>query len=144
MSESPGHPDDDSSVTRSTPGRAELRDVTSPAGTGALDAPDAQSEDSHTNADTPTPVKGGLASGSHPIKAVVDELQHDPEFNLEATLRNAQQERIQLNHKEKKLDVAWKDLYVRGVGASVLYGQTVGRCAGQHYMRAFEMLKCGI
>lgn len=127
MFESPGHPDDDSSVTRSTPGRAELRDVTGPAGGDTLEAPDTQSEDSHTNAGLPRPLKDGLAGGSHPIKEVVDELQRDPEFNLEATLRNAQQERIQLNHKEKKLDVAWKDLYVRGVGASVLYGQTIGR-----------------
>lgn len=134
MSESPGHPDDDSSVTRSTPGRGELRDVIGPAANN-LDVPDAPSDDSHTNTGTPpVPVKGDLASGSHPIKAeheVADQLQHDvdPDFNLEATLRNVQQERIQLDHKEKKLDVAWKDLYVRGVGASVLYGQTVSRWA---------------
>lgn len=53
--------------------------------------------------------------------------EDDESFNLDKTLKNVSEQKRQLGHKEKKLDVAWKDLYVRGVGASALYGQTLGR-----------------
>lgn len=51
------------------------------------------------------------------------------DFDLEAKLHDYQrQSTLQDGHpKQKKLDVAWHDLYVRGVGANVQYGKTVGR-----------------
>lgn len=50
-------------------------------------------------------------------------------FSLGKTLKEVHEQKRHLGHKEKKLDVAWKDLYVRGVGASAVYGQTFGRYA---------------
>ncbi|KAF8314175.1 hypothetical protein DL93DRAFT_2228010 [Clavulina sp. PMI_390] len=48
------------------------------------------------------------------------------ESSLDRTLREQYAATRQIGHPERKLDVAWKDLWVRGVGASAIYGQTMG------------------
>lgn len=65
----------------------------------------------------------------------------DDSFSLHKTLKGVHQQQRHLGHKEKKLDVAWKDLYVRGVGASAVYGQTFGRYAFFPYRLIFGRMR---
>lgn len=51
----------------------------------------------------------------------------DETFDLGKTLKDIKRQHHQHGHKEKQLDVAWKGLYVRGVGASAVYAPTMGR-----------------
>lgn len=57
---------------------------------------------------------------------VSDDEDEKSDFNLARTLDNYRQQTEKAGVGKRRLDVAWKDVYVRGVGASAVYGQTVG------------------
>ncbi|KAF8314186.1 ABC transporter [Clavulina sp. PMI_390] len=76
-----------------------------------------------------SPIVSPGAEGSPPPGAQTpysDVTKAVSEFSLDRTLREKHAQIRQIGHPERKLDVAWKDLWVRGVGASAVYGQTMG------------------
>lgn len=73
---------------------------------------------------TSSPARRGTVSLNEKTSDAEDASGDD--FDLEAKLYDYQRQNTG-HTKQKKLDVAWHDLYVRGVGANVQYGKTVGR-----------------
>ncbi|KAF8321131.1 putative ABC multidrug transporter [Clavulina sp. PMI_390] len=47
-------------------------------------------------------------------------------LSLDSSPREKHTQSRQVGYSDRRLDVAWKDLWVRGVGATAVYGQTMG------------------
>lgn len=62
------------------------------------------------------------------LKRALTGSRHEDDWSLEKQLKGAKNSMHQQGVKDKRLDVAWKNLSVRGIGAEAVFGETIGRC----------------